>query len=552
MQIDLDQVRKFIEYERGRFDTDRKAIKDARHMANGNNWRESLNDIKTTLKHKVRVDAINQIINKICSKFTSNPFRFIAGDKQLNLDYNSFDTSIALAFRDSVVAGQGFIYVDYAAGTARRLAADSVIMNSSNSSSYVICVDKESKDYRGESIKDDNLGMGDKVIEYNPETEYLVFTVYQKTQGGILAAKVIGGEIEESDILPISEYPVIRIVAEEAWPNDKLTYRGLYYKSLGLSDLIDATFSRVASNILTAPRMKYWVASYLAASDKFHKSMSEMSKQDTAYAVYEAYDDQQRPIPPPVRDEGRILVDELVGVTDKMIQYINMLFGFETAEDADTGNKTAQEILFRKENQNANYSQYLFNLSIAIGNVCKIYESLRAEKVAIVSGPYENIYRQTSLQTILAVNDYCTMQPQRAIIAPLLIKFSSLDEETKAELNEVIQQQTNIQQLLEQSQQMQQQAQEQQGAIQQLQQQNAALQQQMMNSDKALNADMTKEQMRLADKSEDRAFKSEEAEKDRALELYKIELNNQQAVAPEVIMAAQAATDLNPHNTGVI
>jgi hypothetical protein len=533
MEIDLSQVRKFIEGERGRFGTDRKAIKEARQMANGSAWRESLDSVKTTLRHKVRVDAINQIINKICSKFTSNPFRFISGDQQLMLDYNSYDTAIALAFRDSIVVGQGFVYIDYLNGTARRLEADSVFMDSSNSSPYIICVDKESKDLRDGSPKDDNLGIGENVIEYNPETEHLIFTVYQKTQGGIAAAKVIGGEIEASDMLPISEYPVIRIVADEDRSTDNLTYKGLYSKAQGMSDLIDITFSRVASNILTAPRMKYWVASSLASSEAFSKQMSGLHKQDTAYAIYEAYDEQGRPIPPPSRDEGRIFVDELIAVTDKMIQYINMLFGFEASENADTSNKTAQEILFRKENQNANYSQYLFNLSVAMGNVCKIYESQGYEKTAIVSGPYENIYRQTSQQSILAINDYCTAQPQRAVIAPLLIKFSSLDEQTKSELNQAIQIQTNIQQLIEQSQQMQQQTQEQQGAIQQLQQHNAALQQQMLSSDKALEVDLAKKQIDSADK-----------EKDRIVKLYEIELKNQPEPSPQLEAAAMAAADL--------
>jgi hypothetical protein len=540
-EIDLAQVRKFIEYERARFDLDRKAIKEARQMAGGDSWRESFNAVKTTLRHKVRVDAVNQIINKICSKFTSNPFRFISGNEQLQLDYNSYDTAIALAFRDCVTAGQGFILCDFSSGRAERLDAGSVIMDGTGRSSYVVCVEKEPRESGGWRPAGDNLGLDTDIIPHNPETERLAFIVYRKTANGIAAAKVVDGEIAQSEILPISEYPVIRIAAEESWIENRLTYRGLYHKAQGVSDLIDVTFSKIASNVLTAPRMKYWVPDVAASSEAFHKSMSEMHKADTAYAVYPAFDEQGRPLPPPHRDESRLFVEELVAITDKMVSYINMLFGFEASENADTGNKTAQEILFRKENQNANYSQYLFNLSAAIGAVCKIYESLGREKVSIVSGPYENIYRQTSQQAILAINDYCTAQPQRALVAPLLIKFSSLDERTKAELNEAIRQQTNVQQLLAQSEQMQSQLRQLQSQNQQLAQTANALKQQQLTSGQALEADLAKEQMKYADKAEERAFESAEAEKDRAVELFKTEIDN-----PVIEAAAAAASDLNP------
>jgi hypothetical protein len=544
--IDLDQLKKFIDYERSRFDQDRKAMQESRHMANGDTWRKSFDEIKTTIRHKVRVDAVNQIVNKICSKFTSNPFRFLADNSQLQLDYNSYDTSIALAFRDSVVCGQGFVYVNYATGKASRLDAGSVMMASGRDTAYVVCISKEAHD-PNVYVKPDNLGFDDSVIEFNPETEHLVFSVYKKTPEGILAARIANGEEEASELLPISEYPVIRIAAEEAWIKDKLTYRGLYHKAQGVSDLIDIVFSRIATNILTAPRMKYWVADFLAASESFRKTMTDLNKSDTAYIAYPAYDDHARPLPPPARDEGRIFVDELVAVTDKMVQYINMLFGFETAENADTGNKTAQEILFRRENQNANYSQYLFNLSVAIGDVCKIYENITGQKVSIVSGPYENIYRQTSQQTILAINDYCTAQPSRAVIAPLLIKFSNLDEQTKAELNQVISQETQVQQLIASAQQTQQQLQQMQGQNQQLQQTVAAIKNQQLNVDKSIGADMQKEQMRLQDKASDRAFKAAEAEKDRAVELFKTEINNPIAMPePLIEAAAVSASDLNP------
>jgi hypothetical protein len=544
--IDLDQLRKFIDYERSRFDQDRKAMKESRQMANGDTWRKSFDDITTTIRHKVRVDAVNQIINKICSKFTSNPFRFLADNTQLQLDYNSYDTSIALAFRDSVVCGQGFVYVNYATGKATRLDAGSVMMASGIDTAYVVCISKESHD-PNIYVKPENLGFDDSVIEFNPETEHLVFSVYKKTPEGIVAARIANGAEEASELLPISEYPVIRIAAEEAWDKDKLTYRGLYHKAQGVSDLIDIVFSRIATNILTAPRVKYWVSNELAASEAFRKTMKDINSNDVAYIAVPTLNNQGQPIPYPQRDDGRILVDELVAVTDKLVQYINMLFGFETAENADTGNKTAQEILFRKENQNANYSQYLFNLSVAIGNVCKIYENITGQKVSIVSGPYENIYRQTSQQAILAINDYCTMQPSRAMIAPLLIKFSNLDEQTKQELNQVIAQETQVQQLIANAQQTQQQLQQMQGQNQQMQQAFAALKNQQLNVDKSIGADMSKEQMRLQDKAADRAFKAGEAEKDRAVELLKIELANP-IMPPEPLIetAAVAASDLNP------
>jgi hypothetical protein len=248
--IDMKQLRKFIEYERGRFDNDRLALKDSRQMANGDTWRKSFDSFKTTIRHKVRVDAVNQIINKICSKFTSNPFRFLADNAQLQLDYNSYDTSIALAFRDSIVCGHGFVYVNYATGKASRLDAGSVMMSSGRDSAYVVCISKEAHE-PGIHVMGDNLGFSDSVIEFNPDTEHLVFSVYKKTPEGILAARIVNDTEEEIELLPISEYPVIRIAAEEAWVKDKLTYRGLYHKAQGVSDLIDIVFSRIASNILT-------------------------------------------------------------------------------------------------------------------------------------------------------------------------------------------------------------------------------------------------------------------------------------------------------------
>ncbi|MDR0517284.1 MAG: hypothetical protein LBH25_09610 [Fibromonadaceae bacterium] len=392
---------------------------------------------------------------------------------------------------------------------------------------------------------DENLGMGDNIIEYDHETERLVFIVYQKTPEGILAAKVSGGFAESEEILPISEYPVIRIAADESWLNDKKTFRGLYCKAQGMSDLIDATFSRVIGNIMTQPRMKYWVSATLAQSEDFRKQMLELHETDTAYAFYQDKDEQGNPIPPPVRDDGRIFADELVGITDKIIQYINMLFGFEASENADSGNKTAQEILFRKENQNANYSQYLFSLSAAMQSVCRIYESIGLGKVSIVSGPYENIYRQTSQQTIIAINDYCTAQPQRALIADLIIDFSPLDELTKGKLKQAIQQQAGMQQIMQQAQQAQGQMQQLQGQNQQLMQTVQALQNQQLNNERALSADMQIEHMKYADKAAERENEALENEKNRAMKLFELELDNPLAMSPPP-PAVIAATDLNP------
>jgi len=544
--MDIGQLRKFIEYEKKRFDSDRKSIREARQMANGDAWRRGFNEVSTSIRHKVRVDAVNQIVNKICSKFTSNPFRLLAGSEQLQLDYNSYDTAIALAFRDSVVSGQGFVFCDLSAGRASRLDAGSVMMASGGDTAYAVCVSKEANGAGRWAARSDNLGLGDDIIEYNGDTEHLVFSAYQKTPGGVLAAKIVNGEVEAEELLPMGELPVVRIIAEEAWVDDRMTYRGLYHKAQGISDLIDIAFSRIASSILTAPRMKYWVADYLAASESFRKTMIDLNKSDTAYISYPAFDDQQRPMPPPARDEGRIFVDELVAVTDKMVQYINMLFGFEAAENQDGGSKTAMEILFRRENQNANYSQYLFNLSVAMGDVCKIYEALTGQKVSIVSGPYENIYRQTTQQSILAINDYCTAQPSRAAIAPLLIRFSNMDERTKAELGQAIQQETQLQQMLGSAQEQGRQLQQLQGQIRQLAAENAALKNQQLNADKSIGADMAKERIKSQDKAAEREFKASEAAKDRAIEIFKTELADPaMPLDPLIEAAAAGAAGLN-------
>jgi len=275
--IDLADVRKFIQYEKGRFDLDRKAGKEARQLANGNAWRDTTVRLSTTLRHKVRVDAVNQIINKICSKFTSNPFRFISGDHRLPLDYNSYDTAIALAFRDSIIIGQGFIRCDLESHRAERLDAGSVMMDSTpGNSKYVICVEKEPKS--GTPAKTDNLGLGDEIIPYNQETEQLSFIVYSKSENGIAVIKVANGIITDTNILPINEYPIIRISAEESWEKDRLTFRGLYHKAMGISDLIDFTFSKVASNILTQPRQKYFVPLATANNKTFNETMQAVAK----------------------------------------------------------------------------------------------------------------------------------------------------------------------------------------------------------------------------------------------------------------------------------
>jgi len=107
-----------------------------------------------------------------------------------------------------------------------------------------------------------------------------------------------------------------------------------------------------------------------------------------------------------------------------------------------------------------------------------------------------------------------------------LIKFSNLDEQTKGELNQIIQQETQIQQILTNAQEQGQQIQQLQAQNQQLAGTNAALKNQQLNVDKSISADMAKEQIKAQDKAADRVFKAGENDKDRALELLKIELDN--------------------------
>jgi hypothetical protein len=196
---------------------------------------------------------------------------------------------------------------------------------------------------------------------------------------------------------------------------------------------LNSAVSLVEEKIVTAPQHKYWVGASLAANSQFMKNLRNSNIGPSAAMVYPDEGPSGR-LEPPTPNTLGIGAEEPTAIVDTYVGLISTALGDIGAEESPRGS-TAEEVLYRRENQLAAYNKYIFSANIAAKHIASVIEDLLQIEVDVVGGPYESIKNQDVVQKIMSFAEYANNNPA---YAALTIPYIDVPAEVQTQLAQSI------------------------------------------------------------------------------------------------------------------
>jgi hypothetical protein len=435
LEATIDKIKDFLEANKTVFNADIGHF-NAVSKVIGGNWDEET----SALWEKVRgnspkrsYNVVAPFIDKVVAKFTTSPLKFTTDSTDIEQFYDerSFQSAFEEALRDSVQAGKGYLmmYVKNERMHFKRLLNTTVVYTDD----IVIYIDRKPKSEEEKATRT-VLPIGELNIEYDKKFEKLELTVWETAEDHCESFKIDEfGNIYDQEQIPTPHIPIVMMTGDEVWNDDRKTFRGCYSRVWSLLNSLNCNVSLFNEKTITAPNFKFWVGSSLASDSQFMKNLRSSNIGPSAAMVYPDMVNGERTDPPTPNTLG-IGAEEVVANMDTIIGMISNALGDIGAEDAPSG-ATAEEILYRRENQLAAYNKFIFSSNNAARKMATIMGIMLGIEIDVVGGPYEVIRNQDITQKIIAFAQYAQDHPP---YAPLTINYLDVPQEVKDSLRATV------------------------------------------------------------------------------------------------------------------
>ena len=259
--------------------------------------------------------------------------------------------------------------------------------------------------------------------EYDRKEYAPVVTYYKKANEGVEVYKLVGNDVIETILLPLTYIPVVPVFGETVYDDDEFSYTGVVSQMKPIQKLINYAYSNILVRLASSPK-NTWLADSEAieGNEKFYR---DSNKTLNPLLIHNSWSpDGKRELPKPERINNEIQLGDVGEMFSQSLQMVNSIIGIPAVGLETETEKTATEVLTAEKVFNNNVRAYMYNLRASLQVVGLSFVELLSQtsmygqvKIEIIQGPDEGLKKQEARVVLQSMQPLLTEpQDQRKLL----------------------------------------------------------------------------------------------------------------------------------------
>ena len=259
--------------------------------------------------------------------------------------------------------------------------------------------------------------------EYDRKEYAPVVTYYKKANEGVEVYKLVGNDVIETILLPLTYIPVVPVFGVTVYDDDEFSYTGVVSQMKPIQKLINYAYSNILVRLASSPK-NTWLADSEAieGNEKFYR---DSNKTLNPLLIHNSWSpDGKRELPKPERINNEIQLGDVGEMFSQSLQMVNSIIGIPAVGLETETEKTATEVLTAEKVFNNNVRAYMYNLRASLQVVGLSFVELLSQtsmygqvKIEIIQGPDEGLKKQEARVVLQSMQPLLTEpQDQRKLL----------------------------------------------------------------------------------------------------------------------------------------
>ena len=259
--------------------------------------------------------------------------------------------------------------------------------------------------------------------EYDRKEYAPVVTYYKKANEGVEVYKLVGNDVIETILLPLTYIPVVPVFGETVYDDDEFSYTGVVSQMKPIQKLINYAYSNILVRLASSPK-NTWLADS-EAIEGMEKYYKDSNKTLNPLLIHNSWSpDGKRELPKPERINNEIQLGDVGEMFSQSLQMVNSIIGIPAVGLETETEKTATEVLTAEKVFNNNVRAYMYNLRASLQVVGLSFVELLSQtsmygqvKIEIIQGPDEGLKKQEARVVLQSMQPLLTEpQDQRKLL----------------------------------------------------------------------------------------------------------------------------------------
>ena len=419
-------------------------IKNDKKYLNDNEWDKEDIEILGSDRSRNKLNVVKNAVRTIVNTYRQAPYKWKVIDSMLQADSKALNsvsdkflaqpdniTATLQALENAVSFGIGVLVISndtdvmgnvepvlYSIRDLDQVYLDADIskLNGSDAEEAAI-VELKNKNFIQRTYGIDITAIDGPEVDIDEEydrKEYApVVTYYKKVNEGVEVYKLVGNDVIETILLPLTYIPVVPVFGETVYDDDEFSYTGVVSQMKPIQKLINYAYSNILVRLASSPK-NTWLADS-EAIEGMEKYYKDSNKTLNPLLIHNSWSpDGKRELPKPERINNEIQLGDVGEMFSQSLQMVNSIIGIPAVGLETETEKTATEVLTAEKVFNNNVRAYMYNLRASLQVVGLSFIELLSQtsmygqvKIEIIQGPDEGLKKQEarvvlqSMQTLL-------------------------------------------------------------------------------------------------------------------------------------------------------
>ena len=429
-------------------------IKNDKKYLNDNEWDKEDIEILGSDRSRNKLNVVKNAVRTIVNTYRQAPYKWKVIDNMLQADSKALNsvsdkflaqpdniTATLQALENAVSFGLGVLVISndtdvmgnvepvlYSIRDLDQVYLDADIskLNGSDAEEAAI-VELKNKNFIQRTYGIDITAIDRPEVDIDEEydrKEYApVVTYYKKVNEGVEVYKLVGNDVIETILLPLTYIPVVPVFGETVYDEDEFSYTGVVSQMKPIQKLINYAYSNILVRLASSPK-NTWLADS-EAIEGWEKYYKDSNKTLNPLLIHSSWShDGKRELPKPERINNEIQLGDVGEMFSQSLQMVNSIIGIPAVGLETETEKTATEVLTAEKVFNNNVRAYMYNLRASLQVVGLSFVELFSQtgmygqvKIEIIQGPDEGLKKQEARVVLQSMQPLLTdPQDQRKLL----------------------------------------------------------------------------------------------------------------------------------------
>lgn len=429
-------------------------IKNDKKYLNDNEWDKEDIEILGSDRSRNKLNVVKNAVRTIVNTYRQAPYKWKVIDSMLQADSKALNsvsdkflaqpdniTATLQALENAVSFGLGVLVISndtdvmgnvepvlYSIRDLDQVYLDADIskLNGSDAEEAAI-VELKNKNFIQRTYGIDITAIDRPDVDIDEEydrKEYApVVTYYKKVNEGVEVYKLVGNDVIETILLPLTYIPVVPVFGETVYDDDEFSYTGVVSQMKPIQKLINYAYSNILVRLASSPK-NTWLADS-EAIEGMEKYYKDSNKTLNPLLIHNSWSpDGKRELPKPERINNEIQLGDVGEMFSQSLQMVNSIIGIPAVGLETETEKTATEVLTAEKVFNNNVRAYMYNLRASLQVVGLSFVELLSRtsmygqvKIEIIQGPDEGLKKQEARVVLQSMQPLLTEpQDQRKLL----------------------------------------------------------------------------------------------------------------------------------------